>query len=148
MALADGALELLYIIEVLSHIGFEFDFTEVTLETDSHEASKVYDSVRDIRHGPVEVGTDNKGAHDLCHRTTNGSNSRHVERKVYKMRELSHEGKVSVVLVPGVDNEADIFTKVLNNKTCSCAIMTLFTMLRQSRTRHRHRQPGAHQRRR
>ena len=42
-------------------------------------------------------------AHDLCHRTTAGSNSRHVDRKVYKMRELQHGGVVKTVLVPTKD---------------------------------------------
>ena len=67
----------------------------------------------DIEHGPVEVGTDNKGAHDLCHRTTVGQNTRHVERKVYRMRELHHENKVKVILVPTPENYSDALTKAL-----------------------------------
>ena len=43
---------------------------------------------------------DNKGAYDLCHRTTTGKNSRHVERKVWKMRELHALDVVKLVLVP------------------------------------------------
>jgi hypothetical protein len=39
-----------------------------------------------LRHGSVEVGTDNTGAHDLCHRTTSGQHSRHIDRKFNKMR--------------------------------------------------------------
>ena len=35
-------------------------------------------------HGKTEIGVDNTGAYDLCHRATMGKNSRHVERKVYK----------------------------------------------------------------
>ena len=44
--------------------------------------------------GPVEVETDNKGAFDLCHRYTSAQHSRHIERKLYKMRELRGAGKV------------------------------------------------------
>lgn len=46
-------------------------------------------------------------AHDLCHRTTAGNNSRHVDRKVYKMRELQHAGVVKTVLVPTKDMRAE-----------------------------------------
>ena len=42
----------------------------------------------------MEVETDNKGAYDLCHRYTSAQHSRHIERKLYKMRELRGAGKV------------------------------------------------------
>ena len=61
--------------------------------------------------------TDSQSAHDLCHRHTVGQNSRHVERKVFKMRELHHRGVVVVRLVPTAENGADMLTKVLDNKT-------------------------------
>ena len=116
MALADASLELLYLVEVLTHIGFEFG--DIDIETDDHETHKLYHrKLGDIKHGPVEVGTDSKATYDLCHRTTTGANSRHVERKVFKMRELKHAGKVKVVQIPTEDNSADIFTKVLPNQT-------------------------------
>jgi len=130
MALADSALELLYVMAVLTHIGF--DFTEIEIDmSDSHaEAHEMYHDAATkmsaalsempmgiISHdGPVEVFTDNSGAKDLCLRSTVGANSRHVERKVFKMRELHHEGKVRVGLVPTAENAADIFTKPLPNK--------------------------------
>ena len=65
----------------------------------------------------VTVETDSQSAHDLCHRHTVGQNSRHVERKVFKMRELQHKGVVVVRLVPTAENGADMFTKVLDTKT-------------------------------
>jgi hypothetical protein len=84
--------------------------------TNKSEAHELYHrTATDIAHGPVHVETDNKGAHDLCHRVTTGPTSRHVERKVNKMRELQREGKVRVTHVPTDDNAADIFTKVLGN---------------------------------
>ena len=92
VALADCAIELITIMGVLEFVGYVLD-------------------------GPVEVETDNKGAYDLCHRCSNGKNSRHVERKVFKMRELSHAGHVKVIHVPTEDNWADIFTKPLDNAT-------------------------------
>ena len=58
----------------------------------------------------------NSGARDLCHKSTVGQNSRHVERKMFKMRELQHQGKVRVGLIPTALNAADLFTKPLPNK--------------------------------
>ena len=69
------------------------------------------------REGPIDVGTDNKGAHDLCHRFTSAQNSRHIDRKMFKMRELRGAGVVTVVHVPTEFNEADIFTKILSRQT-------------------------------
>ena len=66
--------------------------------------------------GPSEVGVDNKGAYDLCHRSTTGKISRHVERKVLKMRELRANGTVRLVLVPTDEMCADMLTKPLDDK--------------------------------
>ena len=68
VALADCAIELLHIIEVVGFLG--------------HEVS-----------GPVEVSTDSKAAYDLCHRFTSAQNSRHIDRKMFKMRELRGAGR-------------------------------------------------------
>ena len=91
VALADLAIELIYITRLLEFIG--------------HEHA-----------GPVEVSTDNKGAYDLCHRFTSAQNSRHIERKVFKMRELRGAGVVAVKHVPTEHNPADLFTKVLGRQ--------------------------------
>ena len=88
MALADLAIELLYIISLLKFIGYEHD-------------------------GPIEVSTDNQAAYDLCHRFTSAQNSRHIDRKLFKMRELRGAGIVVVKKVPTEFNPADLFTKVL-----------------------------------
>ena len=63
------------------------------------------------------VGTDNKGAYDLCHRFTSAQNSRHIDRKLFKMREMRGAGVVAVELIPTAINPADIFTKVLSRQT-------------------------------
>ena len=52
VALADCAIELIYVMSLLSFIGFEWN-------------------------EPVSVETDNKGAYDLCHRFTSAQHSRH-----------------------------------------------------------------------
>ena len=89
VALADCAIELLYIKSLLEFIGYE-----VT--------------------GAILVETDSKGAHDLCHRFTSAQHSRHIDRKVFKMRELRGAGKVVVNLVIGEHNPADLFTKIVS----------------------------------
>ena len=66
--------------------------------------------------GPVEVETDNKGAFDLCHRYTSAQHSRHIDRKLYKMRELRGAGLVTVKYIPTDENTADLFTKVLKRQ--------------------------------
>jgi hypothetical protein len=68
------------------------------------------------RTGPIAVGTDNKGAYDLCHRFTSAQNSRHVDRKLFKLREMRRAGTCTVELVPTEINPADIFTKVLSRQ--------------------------------
>ena len=89
--LADCAIELLSLIGVLETLGYTID-------------------------GPISVGTDNKGAYDLCHRYTSAQNTRHIDRKLYKMRELRGAGRVTVKYVPTGDNTSDIFTKVLSRQ--------------------------------
>jgi hypothetical protein len=90
-ALAECAIELLHVKTLLEFIGHDTD-----------EA--------------IEVRTDNKGAHDLCHRFTSAQNSRHIDRKLFKMRELRGEGVVNVSYVPTADNCSDIFTKILSRQ--------------------------------
>ena len=89
VALADCAIELLYVMRVLEFIGYEIE-------------------------GSIEVYTDNKGAHDLCHRYSAAQHSRHIDRKLFKMRELRGAEIVDVRHVAGTENPADVFTKVLS----------------------------------
>ena len=90
-ALADCAIELIVFVGVAKSLGLKID-------------------------GRIEVGTDNKGAYDLCHRFTSAQNSRHIDRKLYKMRELRGAGLVDVKYVPTDENTADIFTKILDRQ--------------------------------
>ena len=71
VALCDLAIELLRIVEVVAFLGHQID-------------------------DAIEVKTDSKAAYDLCHRFTSAQNSRHVDRKVFKMRELRGAGRVVV----------------------------------------------------
>ena len=87
-ALAACAIELIHIKGVLEFLGYVLD-------------------------GPIEVETDNKGAFDLCHRYSSAQHSRHIDRKLFKMRELRGAGVVTVKYVPTDENTADIFTKIL-----------------------------------
>ena len=64
----------------------------------------------------VDVFTDSKAAYDLCHRFTTAQNSRHVDRKMFKMRELRGAGVVKVNHMPGEANPADLFTKILGRQ--------------------------------
>ena len=90
-ALAACAIELIHVVGLLKFVGYHLE-------------------------GPVEVETDNKGAYDLCHRYTSAQHSRHIERKLYKMRELRGAGKVTVKYLETKENTADLFTKVLDRQ--------------------------------
>lgn len=89
VALCDLAIEVIYIKELVQFLG--------------HELA-----------GPIDAFTDNKGAYDLCHRYSSAQHSRHVDRKMFKMRELRGAGVVNVSHIPTEDNPADLFTKILS----------------------------------
>ena len=69
------------------------------------------------RDGSIEAGVDNSGAYSLCQRSTTGKNSRHVERKVFKMKELRASGIVHLKLIPTKEMSADMLTKALDDET-------------------------------
>ena len=55
---------------------------------------------------------DNKGAVDICHSWTVGGRTRHIEVKIYFLRELREMGIVKVIWRCGGDGmTADLFTK-------------------------------------
>jgi hypothetical protein len=91
VALADLAIELLHVVEVVNFLG--------------HPTPDA-----------IETCTDSKAAYDLCHRFTSAQNSRHVDRKLFKMRELRGAGRVVVRHIPGETNPADLFTKILTRQ--------------------------------
>ena len=91
IALADCAVELLAVMGVTAFLGRKLN-----------KAVRVY--------------TDNKGAYDLCHRFTTSQHSRHIDRKVFKMRELRGAGVTEVHWLSGLTNPADLFTKILTRQ--------------------------------
>ena len=121
MELGSAALDVKVLVDVMQHCGIEFEHsTPVTFVLSKahshklcHQALAAFERDSGF-HPSVEVKTDNKGAYDLCHREGPGTNTRHVERKYFKMRELRASGLVRVSLVPTETNEADIFTKPLD----------------------------------
>jgi len=54
---------------------------------------------------------------ELSQLTEHQQNSRHVDRKVYKMRELRVGGVVKLKLPPAKDMDADILTKAVDDAT-------------------------------
>ena len=100
---ADLAIELLHIIEVVNFLG--------------HPVQE-----------PVEVGTDSKAAYDLCDRFTTATNSRHIDRKLFKMRELRGAGRVAVRHVSGESNPADLFTKILTRQPFEKHLKTVLNL--------------------
>ena len=91
IALCDAAIELIHTLDVVNFLG--------------HATPEA-----------IEVNTDSKAAYDLCHRFTSAQNSRHIDRKLFKMRELRGAGLVVVNHIPGVTNPADLFTKILSKQ--------------------------------
>ena len=60
---------------------------------------------------PMLVEMDNSGAKDLANSWSVGGRTRHVDVRMFFLRELKEDGMITIKHVPGNDNEADIFTK-------------------------------------
>ena len=60
---------------------------------------------------PMLVEMDNSGAKDLANSWSVGGRTRHVDVRMFFLRELKEDGFITIKHVPGNDNEADIFTK-------------------------------------
>jgi hypothetical protein len=114
-----AAPDLLHSMGIMEHLGYEFTHnTPAEVVISKREAHKAYHAkLEQFRHGPVEVLVDSKGAYDLIHRDGPGKNSRHIERRAFKMRELRGLDKVVVKLIPTAENVADIMTKPLDEAT-------------------------------
>ena len=97
--------------------------------TDDPEAHSMIERVTEaISAGDIEAETDSKSAYDLCHRSSAGASTRHVARRVFKMRELVSERLVKLKLVPTTEMYADIMTKILDLpafRKCRSALMNL-----------------------
>ena len=60
---------------------------------------------------PMIAEMDNSGARDLANSWSVGGRTRHVDVRMFFLRELKEDGMVAFKHIPGHDNEADIFTK-------------------------------------
>lgn len=60
---------------------------------------------------PMVLELDNKGAVDLANSWSVGGRTRHVDVRMYFLRELKDQGKIVIRHISGEDNDADIFTK-------------------------------------
>ena len=101
VALAQCAIEMIYIISLLKFIGY-------------------------VCKGDVMVETDNKGAYELCHKYTSAQHTRHIDRKLFKLREMRGAGIVKVQYIPTDENTADLFTKVLKRWSLHCQMRAKF----------------------
>jgi hypothetical protein len=63
---------------------------------------------------PVELFVDNSGALELSRDRRSCHRSRHVDRRYFKVRELSYHGVLRVEKVDTADNASDVLTKVLD----------------------------------
>ena len=127
IALADLALDLLYVQRVLEHLGVEFEMTPEAATADP-EARALIDRVSTMTAGMPEAETDSKSAFDLCQRNSAGASTRHVERRVFKMRELVGARKVQLKLVTTAEMYADVLTKILDPiafRKCRSVLMNL-----------------------
>ena len=66
---------------------------------------------------PIIIEVDNKATVDLVNGWNISGGTKHSEVKVMYLRELKEEGIIRVYWHPTSDNEADIFTKNVDNKT-------------------------------
>ena len=78
--------------------------------------SKLLDGLDAKERSPSLLSTDSKSAHDIMNSSNVTANSRHIERKVFKMKELCAWGIAKVTLVPTAENAADLLTKALETK--------------------------------
>ena len=66
---------------------------------------------------PMVLEMDNKGAVDLANNYSVGGRTRHVDVRFFYLRELKEEGLMVIKHVPGIENDADIFTKNVDAQT-------------------------------
>lgn len=66
---------------------------------------------------PMLVEMDNSGARDLANSWSVGGRTRHVDVRMFFLRELKEDGLLSFKHVSGTENESDIFTKNVDAAT-------------------------------
>ena len=66
---------------------------------------------------PMMVEMDNSGARDLANSWSVGGRTRHVDVRMFFLRELKEDGLIVFKHISGTDNETDIFTKNVDAAT-------------------------------
>jgi hypothetical protein len=64
----------------------------------------------------VPIRPRGKAKQELCHKYTSAQHTRHIDRKLFKLREMRGAGIVKVQYIPTDENTADLFTKVLKRQ--------------------------------
>ena len=77
---------------------------------------KVLESMELEVEKPMKVYSDNKGAVDLANGWSVSGNTKHMEVRIMFLRELKESGALQVEWIPTAENEADIFTKNVEQK--------------------------------
>ena len=57
---------------------------------------------------------DNKGAVDLVNNWSTGGRSRHIQSRIYFLRQLKEQNELKVIWKQGDKNSSDLFTKNLS----------------------------------
>ena len=63
---------------------------------------------------PMELEIDNRGAQDLFNNWSAGGRTRHMETRMFFLRDLQEDGTIKVKWRKGTDNPVDMFTKNLS----------------------------------
>lgn len=92
MAISEVTMEILYIVGILKFLGIPLQY-------------------------PIEVKVDNIGAVYLSKNATTGNRTKHIDTRYHFVREYIEDGIVKVIFVRSEENDADIFTKNLNQET-------------------------------
>jgi len=72
---------------------------------------------------------DNKGAVDLANNWSVGGRTRHIETRQHFLRDLKEGGILKVTWIPGLEYEADLFTKNLAGPDFNKHALTVLTEL-------------------
>ena len=63
---------------------------------------------------PMELDIDNRGAQDLFYNWKSGGHRRHMETRMFFLRDLQEEGMIKIKWRKGTENPVDMFTKNLS----------------------------------
>ena len=77
---------------------------------------------------PTPIAVDNSGAVELSRDLKSCHRSRHVDRRYFKVRELSYEGVVTVQKIDTKLNPADVLTKPLPQDAFDRHVKALMNM--------------------